>query len=471
VRNGVVAELGEEQEIQALLESLLASQASPPINALEYLSTTVLFDPIVDGFLASAQLIVDGPPTTFDLAQPYSGRELVYVGFADRQGTFRRRGVRRADGDDLRPLQRKLLVAFQRSLLTMFASPASQSEEIVGMLATRLMDHAIARVIASELGANEPLAFGFQQELLNTLRDLLLCSYEGKPATIAIVVASNAIEDLRWTDDVQKALRHFLPAKIARVLSDGVDPVFVFSPSGEFFGLHRRSELAKKLATPTRTIEWRIRQPQTLLVRIADDRAFELFGGTWRFVDDAGMRKVLGAVKVPADLTACLAKLAIELSEQRYGGLILVVDDVEAFRIAGCCNVEELNIPGDAPRLKANTPGAATANHGRVDLDHLKTILLEQFKHDGRKAMDLGVETLVRLARVDGALIVTPLGELLGFGVILSPQAKGTGGAIVEGARTMAAKLSSEHGVAIKISSDGPISIYRNLEQIFPPRS
>jgi DNA integrity scanning protein DisA with diadenylate cyclase activity len=65
---------------------------------------------------------------------------------------------------------------------------------------------------------------------------------------------------------------------------------------------------------------------------------------------------------------------------------------------------------------------------------------------------------LVRLARLDGATIVGPDGAVLAYGAIVR-----TTGSQGEGARTAAARtLSTAVDVAISISHDGPVTVYRN---------
>ena len=68
------------------------------------------------------------------------------------------------------------------------------------------------------------------------------------------------------------------------------------------------------------------------------------------------------------------------------------------------------------------------------------------------------------LLGIDGSLIVDATGEYIGIGVI----AKVPGGS-VGGGRTVAAIALSEFGLAIKISSDGYIQLFRgnNKSEIF----
>ena len=63
------------------------------------------------------------------------------------------------------------------------------------------------------------------------------------------------------------------------------------------------------------------------------------------------------------------------------------------------------------------------------------------------------------MARIDGAVVVRPTGELIAVGAIL----KGVGGITgIEGARTTAAIHASHLGTAIKVSEDGVVSLFKD---------
>jgi hypothetical protein len=53
---------------------------------------------------------------------------------------------------------------------------------------------------------------------------------------------------------------------------------------------------------------------------------------------------------------------------------------------------------------------------------------------------------------------------IIRFGSILNTKAYKSGR---EGARTKAAEYASRYGIAIKISEDGPITIYRRFRKIY----
>jgi len=73
---------------------------------------------------------------------------------------------------------------------------------------------------------------------------------------------------------------------------------------------------------------------------------------------------------------------------------------------------------------------------------------------------------LADLASLDGGLVLSNKGEILAYGAILEPRIKGriTG---TEGSRTKAAIGASNYGLAVKISSDGDITVYVAGRKLF----
>jgi hypothetical protein len=71
------------------------------------------------------------------------------------------------------------------------------------------------------------------------------------------------------------------------------------------------------------------------------------------------------------------------------------------------------------------------------------------------------IETLSSLASIDGATLISTTGELLAYGAVVPSRPSGS-----EGARSSAAKELSRHGLVIKISADGPMTLLEKGEQV-----
>jgi DNA integrity scanning protein DisA with diadenylate cyclase activity len=75
----------------------------------------------------------------------------------------------------------------------------------------------------------------------------------------------------------------------------------------------------------------------------------------------------------------------------------------------------------------------------------------------GRNVRSASSSLLLNAMTLDGATFISPHGIILGFGQIIDGAANV---AASEGARSRAAAAASMHGVAVKISADGPIAMY-----------
>jgi DNA integrity scanning protein DisA with diadenylate cyclase activity len=80
------------------------------------------------------------------------------------------------------------------------------------------------------------------------------------------------------------------------------------------------------------------------------------------------------------------------------------------------------------------------------------------------KMQSLPRAVAVELAALDGAIVLSNSGEILAYGAVLQPKRHGRIRG-TEGSRTKAAIGSSNYGLAVKISSDGDISVYSKGEK------
>ena len=83
---------------------------------------------------------------------------------------------------------------------------------------------------------------------------------------------------------------------------------------------------------------------------------------------------------------------------------------------------------------------------------------------DGYTIQGLPREVVVELASLDGAVVVDNSGQLRAYGAVLRPRQKGRLKG-TEGSRTQAAIGASNYGLAVKISSDGDITVYHDGQE------
>jgi DNA integrity scanning protein DisA with diadenylate cyclase activity len=89
----------------------------------------------------------------------------------------------------------------------------------------------------------------------------------------------------------------------------------------------------------------------------------------------------------------------------------------------------------------------------------------------GRPLCSLSPKLVCNAAALDGAIVVDEKGIVRGIGCVFETKPVRT---IAEGARTRAALFASTNGIALKISHDGEMAIYRdgkNKAIIFSPVS
>ena len=65
----------------------------------------------------------------------------------------------------------------------------------------------------------------------------------------------------------------------------------------------------------------------------------------------------------------------------------------------------------------------------------------------------------MELASLDGAVVLDNMGKVLAYGAVLQPKKAGKLRG-TEGSRTKAAIGASNYGLALKVSSDGDITVY-----------
>lgn len=285
-------------------------------------------------------------------------------------------------------------------------------------------------------------------ELISTLRETLLFRYEDKPVRVGVLMSWNwhsmsqvlseagcRVLSTRKADDIQQALRE---SKALNWLADGVNSLLLLTPKGRIAGWFSISAIRTPEATPDWSmVPRRYHHMRKLLVGrdviCATSQTGELYlfrkGSVmkwthegWRRVSGSGVDRILKDY-VPPHAAAVLTDVAVELSMRKRGGLIVVVH-----------NPAEISA------------GASPGLGSYFREDPLMRITRADFP------------LILRMASLDGCVIVDSTGAIRNAGVILNlPGAHTAAG---EGARSAAASYASTHGLAIKISQDGPISVY-----------
>ena len=251
-------------------------------------------------------------------------------------------------------------------------------------------------------------------------------------------------------------------------LSDGQLTALVFSNSGVFLGFYALQDAFAKLGRygqgawlwqilPTGILQG-TRNP------VSGSHQPDLLydGNSWRYLNHELVRTKLVQLEPSlAEVNQNLWQVALRLSERKQGGLIFVIKDPDT--LPDICQPVELNLGHRSrfERLHGQVPSKPTVFAERRITP--KEYVLEQYRNHAVSEID--TEVLVSFARIDGALVVSEKGRLLGFGVILRPPGDNKPRGEV-GARSQAARLASHYGLAIKVSEDGPVTIYHAGKKI-----
>jgi hypothetical protein len=172
-------------------------------------------------------------------------------------------------------------------------------------------------------------------------------------------------------------------------------------------------------------------------------QVFSFLDGRWRLTDPAEKYQVwVDAIGEPA-LAERLFAVALDLAEERRGGLFLVVD--EPGLVHGLVPPEDLL--GVWTKPEANVQGFKNQLH---------------YLFQDKPVLGLAPTVLETLARIDGAIVLDRQANLLSFGAILrDPLAPERNASPVEGGRSTAALAASHYGNVLKVSEDGVVSFFQ----------
>jgi len=160
----------------------------------------------------------------------------------------------------------------------------------------------------------------------------------------------------------------------------------------------------------------------------------------WRLLDPAHLRDPLRSAGFDARLIDTLCGALYRISDSRVGALVLIPDD---------------------PR---NRPPVA----GSIDDSDLGAALLATFRRRHVRTLE-NADALIGMLTSDGLTTLSRSGRILDAGEIVDlsaglaevPEARRPGGG-----RTAAGRIASMYGLAIKVSQDGPITVFRDGAEI-----
>jgi hypothetical protein len=205
-------------------------------------------------------------------------------------------------------------------------------------------------------------------------------------------------------------------------------------------------------------------------------QAFVFAHGRWRVLDPQSKFAVWQAALANPNLARLLFQAALDLAEERQGGLLVVVADPS--KAIGRLLAPQDVLDADPDPEPDPDPGLGlgpepTTLH-LVDPRHEATPVVEaltkrsiRYLAGNRSLLSLDASVVEALASLDGALVADSEGRLLAFGAILRHDALNRPKTTAEGARTTAAIVASRFGPVLKVSEDGIVSCFLGGERVW----
>jgi hypothetical protein len=174
-------------------------------------------------------------------------------------------------------------------------------------------------------------------------------------------------------------------------------------------------------------------------------QVFRFLDGRWRLTDAEQKYEMWNRAIGNPELARRLFVAALNLAEDRRGGLLVVLED-----------------PGSVETLVSKTDLLSSLPQYDPPPTSRSKDQLHYLLHQ-RQVLDLPTAVLESVARIDGGIVVDRESNLLAFGAILRHQdLTDFHPENIEGGRTTAAISASRFGHVLKVSEDGLISFFQN---------
>ena len=326
---------------------------------------------------------------------------------------------------------------------------------------------------------------------VQTLRTAALSTYENHRVSTGALLLGDGIDPnsepvTTPTDAIPYGVELTAVRSIHR-LCDGRRTLFLVDQAGQLVDIidvarwASRAQVASPPAEPQDTLCARAYQPHAISTRhnghvclvLSPNQEIKLFAegrqafvfshGRWRILDPVRWYGAWSAAVADPDLARTLFQAALDMAENRQGGLFVVVRNPEE-AIGRLVARHDLVNHED----QENDPGQELPEIALADRNPLARRALHYLAR-GRVVTALDPPVLEAIASLDGALVVDRKGLILAFGAILrhhdAPERLGLDRA--EGARTTAALVASLQGPVLKVSEDGVVSFFLDGTRIW----
>lgn len=332
-------------------------------------------------------------------------------------------------------------------ILNNLATESSQLLADATSRAVSLFDFGMTAV-AKELTHRMSLQFD-PYPLLQFIRSLGQETYENQRLSYGLIISR--------TMPGHSLFQEAFENKRFKRLSDGFSTALVIDQSGKIAGLVPLESPNKEGLAITLRPRWSAGMAETAkehngigisltrsndMVIVEGGRLlFSYRAGKWQRWNHTELKQRIRGLwdfrGTPAQLTHVLSHLyhvAMDLSFRRSGGILAVVENTNSDPDALLASKKD--------KIKASSRSAP-----ELAID--QTLDKHRVQSTDRRVIE-------DLASLDGALILDRSGQLRAWGAMVVPSRSA-----LQGARTRAAVAASTKGIAIKVSSDGDIEIYR----------
>lgn len=347
---------------------------------------------------------------------------------------------------------------------------------IINQIPTHIIAHLIAHFYGLELcdGRKRHSRFQFTAhdqkdhntlastivEILQNFDRLSKTSVENEHLSHGIIIAQNPKFKAKFP--VEKFPGPFYSLKRTALLFDGINSALWISPRGEPIGwvssdsLHTKNNPSKKsgfdyeefqlmfkLSSKLHGISFLLKKDGSILVFINGKPFFIRRNGIWRgILWGSILETMLVRYKL---IGSVIFNAALILSATNRGGILGIVDQLPK-------NIHK----------KDDVIGAreVTIKNYEENISNYPEWIFHHFLPE-TNIKKMSPSFLASLASIDGATLIDPNGQLLTYGAVVPSKSSGS-----EGARTAAARSLSKFGLIIKISEDGPITIFEKEKRL-----
>jgi hypothetical protein len=306
------------------------------------------------------------------------------------------------------------------------------------------------------------------EDAIEVLRTSSLSTYENRRISTGALLFGKSLDPFRdLSDKPSGALRYSPTLTSIRSfyrMSDGLRTLALVDPNGflvEIIDVQRWAEPYANIPLPVPSATryqdhsratlhgghvCMILTPNGEMKIISDGvQIFCFLDGRWKLTDAKRKYDLWTAAIENVELAERLFGAALNLAENRRGGLLVVLDDPRTARKL----VSKTDLLSYLPQQGQD--------HFLGTKDQLHYLLHQ------KRILEVPMAILETIARIDGAIVMDRDSDLLAFGAILRHQnVTDLHPENIEGGRTTAAIAASQFGSVLKISEDGVISFFQN---------